>query len=266
MKKTRKTRINYGLLAIIVFLAAFVLPQLLSALVYLVSDAMGNPYTFFDTRQNELYVAAAELEIAIMGLIYRKMKHKRPPVVRLPLWKEGALTLLFAGGMSGLSMAWLILCEEVLVKFPIIKQSIDGFTQNMDNIEQGSYFWLFVAVVIVGPFVEELVFRGVLFNALEGAFQKTAVAIVLSGIAFGVWHGNIIQGVYTACMGLLLGYIYSKTRNLRLVTGIHMVNNLISTLPPALYGSTFEYGLNLLCLLLILPAFLLLRRPFRQRA
>lgn len=84
-----------------------------------------------------------------------------------------------------------------------------------------------VAIFLVG-LVEELVFRGVIFNLLLNSFPKTRKgitgAIVLGGVLFGLMHfvnilsgvkftSALIQVISAALMGILFCTIYASTRN-----------------------------------------------------
>lgn len=82
------------------------------------------------------------------------------------------------------------------------------------------------AVGIVGPVVEEAVFR----EALLGGMLRRGVlprrAILISALLFGLIHFNPAQ-VPAACgIGALLGIIYWKTNNIVLTSLLHMANNL----------------------------------------
>lgn len=72
---------------------------------------------------------------------------------------------------------------------------------------------------VVSPLAEEIVFRGVIYNRLRhGALERgatgqgQAAAIVVSGLLFGVYHGNLVQGIYGCCMGILMAYLYEETQ------------------------------------------------------
>nr|MBQ8252573.1 HAD hydrolase-like protein [Lachnospiraceae bacterium] len=69
---------------------------------------------------------------------------------------------------------------------------------------------LLVGLVIYGvltPFTEELLFRGVIYNRIRKYFP-VPLAIALSAVIFGCYHGNLIQMVYAIVMGLALSLLY----------------------------------------------------------
>ena len=90
--------------------------------------------------------------------------------------------------------------------------------------------WGYVAVGILAPFAEEIVFRGAILRTLLGIMSKKNhwVAIMISAAIFGAVHGNQAQFINALLMGLLLGWMYYRTGSL--VPGIllHWVNNTMA--------------------------------------
>ena len=90
--------------------------------------------------------------------------------------------------------------------------------------------WGYVAIGILAPLAEEIVFRGAVLRTLLGMVNKKNhwVAIMISAAFFGVVHGNVAQFVNALLMGLLLGWMYYRTKSL--VPGIlmHWVNNTMA--------------------------------------
>ncbi len=98
---------------------------------------------------------------------------------------------------------------------------------------------LIFAAVIFAPIVEEIVFRGCLYEILEKD-KHPLFPILISGAIFasihvfaGLMGGNLLELVYFIqyfALGSLLGYFYYRTKNLPFCIAIHMLNNLISVL------------------------------------
>ena len=90
--------------------------------------------------------------------------------------------------------------------------------------------WGYVAVGILAPLAEEIVFRGAILRTLLDMMSKKNhwVAIMISAAIFGVVHGNMAQFVNALLMGLILGWMYYRTKSL--VPGIllHWVNNTVA--------------------------------------
>ena len=125
-----------------------------------------------------------------------------------------------------------------------------------------------LAIAIVGPIVEEIMFRGLIYRSLEKAIETPWIPIVISGVMFGAWHGSFIQGVYTAILGMILAYYYKKTRSLFLVIMVHIINNFLSTLPPA-WDTDFSYslilGISYLCMGPMIAIFVYIHRKSKKQ-
>lgn len=57
--------------------------------------------------------------------------------------------------------------------------------------------------VIISPAVEELLFRTVIFGRMKRCFPY-AIAVIVSGLFFGLYHRNLVQGIYGTMMGILM--------------------------------------------------------------
>ena len=90
--------------------------------------------------------------------------------------------------------------------------------------------WGYVAVGILAPLAEEVVFRGAILRTLLGIMSKKNhwVAIMISAAIFGIVHANLAQFINALLMGLILGWMYYRTGSL--VPGIllHWVNNTMA--------------------------------------
>ncbi|MBQ6595151.1 MAG: CPBP family intramembrane metalloprotease [Clostridia bacterium] len=88
-------------------------------------------------------------------------------------------------------------------------------------------------MVLMGPLLEELLFRKTLIDRTLPYGEKAAV--VFSALCFGLFHMNVYQFFYAFGLGLLLGYIYVRTGRLRYTILIHMLINLMgAVVAPAL--------------------------------
>ncbi|EHO45888.1 CPBP family intramembrane glutamic endopeptidase [Lentilactobacillus kisonensis] len=84
--------------------------------------------------------------------------------------------------------------------------------------------------VFCSPILEELVFRGFLIGAFFNASSFWG-PIVVSAVLFAIPHMetiNIISFLTYAILGGVLGYLFVKTRNIKVSIGLHFLNNLIA--------------------------------------
>ena len=92
-------------------------------------------------------------------------------------------------------------------------------------------FWALVLLLaLVGPFMEELLFRKVLIDRMRGYGEK--LAVVTSALMFGLMHGNLVQSVYAFLVGLLFGYVYLRTGRIWGSYGLHFFMNFLTGVLP----------------------------------
>lgn len=105
-----------------------------------------------------------------------------------------------------------------------------NLSTNMGRIEDPFRFGMaFIAIVLLAPIVEELIFRGVLFNMLSKR-HSIFFSLLVSGLFFGILH--FATFFPAAILGFVLGFIYHRTGNIRLSIAAHMFNNLVSFTMP----------------------------------
>ena len=83
-----------------------------------------------------------------------------------------------------------------------------------------------VFVGIIGPIVEEYIFRKQIINHTRMFGEKRAV--IFSAFVFALFHGNLSQMFYAFTLGLVFGYIYIKTDDIKYSAGLHMLVNIVS--------------------------------------
>ena len=132
-------------------------------------------------------------------------------------------------------------------------ESMEGFEELMALMFGQSPVWLILlAVGIVAPIAEELLFRGLIFHLLN-RHLNIKVALILQGVLFGLFHMNLVQGVYASVLGVVLGIAYILTGSLWVPIVIHIVNNSVAIfLPEAWMNEPVLYAF-LLSLMLLVP-------------
>lgn len=112
----------------------------------------------------------------------------------------------------------------------VLTQPFSGDSlNNANNLMANSNVIIRTLVVGIGaPVFEELIFRKVLIDRTIKYGEY--VSIVMSGIMFGLLHGNFSQFFFAALIGMLFGYIYIRTGRIRYTIFLHMAINLSSSL------------------------------------
>lgn len=84
-----------------------------------------------------------------------------------------------------------------------------------------------IVAVVLGPLMEEITFRKLLLDRMR-TIDKPA-AVFFSALAFGLFHGNVVQFFYAFGVGLLFGVIYIRTGKLWYSVALHMLVNFFGS-------------------------------------
>jgi len=101
----------------------------------------------------------------------------------------------------------------------------DFFREIFLELGSDQGLFMFLALVIAAPILEELIFRGIILDGLLRIYSPTK-AIVVSSLLFGVTHLNPWQFIGGALVGGFMGWVYFHTRSVLTTILIHAVFNL----------------------------------------
>ncbi len=128
------------------------------------------------------------------------------------------------GGL-GVSLA----CGGVLIVERLLANVILGLPLDLRPFVLAQFAWNVFFYFVLVAFVEELLFRGLIYRALEG-WRGTALAILGSSLGFAVWHvgwaGPLILAHFL--IGLFLGLIRWRAGSILGLIFIHGLDDLLS--------------------------------------
>lgn len=121
-----------------------------------------------------------------------------------------ALPITYAGNIIGIVLSALL---------------SSGQANNRILDMTGGSDWVvnIVAAVLLAPIVEEWLFRKQLIGRLRRFGELPA--ILVSALFFALFHLNLFQFFYAFGLGVLFGYVYTRTSKLRYTVGLHMLIN-----------------------------------------
>lgn len=130
--------------------------------------------------------------------------------------------------------------------------NIIPITNRYDEIKV--LFYTIIPTGIIGPILEEYIFRGIIFNKLK-AFKTTKAAIIITTIIFSIMHFELSQIMYTLIVGFYLTYIYFKTNNINFPIIAHITINTTTILLLPLILNTNIYIIFGILILILLSFF-----------
>lgn len=107
---------------------------------------------------------------------------------------------------------------------------------------------------ICGPILEELVFRGIVYNKLK-EFNKPMRSIILTSLIFGLIHTDLINAIYAFGVSFMFIYLYEKYKTLKAPILMHMSLNITIILMLNLINKNFiifNYYLLIVSILILI--------------
>ena len=172
------------------------------------------------------YTTSAGILVSLAG---RRGLHPRRVIGRRPSYPElaraavcGVLAALFAVAAAyilfwALSYLWPEIVESVLNGMDVLIVTPAGSLPAIPNLLR------FLELVLLAPFVEEYVFRGLLFQRW---WAKWGIgrAIIGSSLVFAVVHVDLVGAFFFSFVMIVL---YVNSRSLLLPFAAHAINNLL---------------------------------------
>lgn len=210
MKKFRKT-----IYALVIFLVT----QLIGGLFIMVgSQWLKLP---FSTAVGLSLIIANSLAVALLfALRMVRLKTFSPLRVR---WSW--LPLLIVAALVGI-FSMNLLCEQLNLP--------DMMAEQFKSLAHNP--WGILAMVVVAPITEELLFREAIISSLLRHNLHRWQAVLISSLAFGIVHFNPVQVVFAFFIGIILGTIFVKTGRALVTSIIHIINNALVAIEMRLFA------------------------------
>ncbi len=144
---------------------------------------------------------------------------------------------------------------------PLFSQLFEAYAENMGELVSGSNVAVLLLLILVAPVAEELVFRGVILHKTSKVIPFLG-ANILQALLFGIYHMNIIQGIYAAFMGLLLGAVYHKYKTIFAPILLHMIINTCALLVMLFPEQVLGYVIMVVAGGIMIITTLLVIKPF----
>jgi len=162
------------------------------------------------------------------------------PIFLLIIWKMKKMPLERSGMKASEFFSLFLIAQLAMWVGNIIGNSFNSFFANIKGDAVTDHtgeligampVWLtLLIVVVVGPIIEELMFRKLMIDRLSR--YGNTVAIIVSSVSFGLFHGNLYQFFYAALIGVILGFMYAKTRNVLYPIAMHILVNFFGSVVP----------------------------------
>ena len=177
----------------------------------------------FSSSTGIMVFLAAFITITALAIFFAIRKEKMSEKINL---KKTDKKNVLAGAGIGVAMYFVII--GVLSCLPISDGALTSYGEASKGLMNQSVILAILGNIIAAPILEEIIFRGLIFDRLKKA-MPVALAVIISSVMFGLAHGQIIWICYATFVGIVLAVIYHKTGSILPSIAAHMLLNGTST-------------------------------------
>ena len=221
-----------------------------NAIAFIISAAMGvllavqgyNETEISDMIYGKMLIMlgiANTLSVPLFYLFFR-MDEKRRQASQRGLLKKNRFNV---GSFIAICLFTLGASQLVNVFVSVLNIPSDVYDELNETVFTSmSLPWQIIIIAIVTPVAEEMLFRGLIYRRLR-EYRNAWISSIVCGALFGVYHGNLLQGVYTALLGFVICVIYEHYGTIWAPIIAHFANNLASTLESYFWGDGTDFAM-----------------------
>lgn len=233
-----KLRVSCCIKVLLIF-GGIILMQLFSSFIYVFSSIFikvfsGASYASvlnsisqkeFASTKSLMWISAisAFLSMAWCLVLYLRSSWRIKGMDYRKVFSFADIAAIAATGLGGCVTLTVFL--SLLIN--IFPSPFDNYNEIMSNFDSSGGLLTFAYVLVIGPASEEIIFRGAIFDRLHLAFPFWT-ANALQAFLFGVYHMNIVQGIYAFLLGMVLGMVLYSTGSILCPIAVHIIFNSTS--------------------------------------
>lgn len=190
-------------------------------------------YDFYTENFATIYIVLNSINVCVIGTTVLALALRKLPVTKIekrPM-KIGQLLLLIMM-MYGLTQVGSLMGMPIHLVLTTIgsltADSEDAAAELSNNLvfSSGTVIRI-ISIGILPAIFEELLFRKFLIDRTirHGEF----ISCAMSGIMFGLWHGNFQQFFFAFFIGVLFAFVYIRTGNIIYTMIMHASMNLVTS-------------------------------------
>ncbi|MCX7904695.1 MAG: CPBP family intramembrane metalloprotease [Caloramator sp.] len=200
---------------------------------------------------SKMYIPVFLAAITSLIIYYFIYKSKSKNLIKTCNFSKVGFKALALTLISGISFALIVrFILYLMSKNPAFTEILKNYGQHMKLIVNYEILNILVMALIV-PITEEILFRGMILNELLDNVSL-APAVIIQALLFGLYHMNLVQGLYAFIMGLILGILYCRFKTIWVPIIFHAAVNAIGIINTDFFQSTWTVIIAILTLVISL--------------
>lgn len=198
--------------------------------IYCVVTVPGQTTMFYTIWANAMLTEWTLPLIGAVGLAMTVVGHRMYQRDKI-LSDRREMDRLSAGNLAVLAVLGMLSSfglNGVLTLIPVM-EFFPGYDSLASTIFSSNLFLQIGVTVLIVPVMEEILFRGIIFHRLKHLADMKVAALVVS-LMFGVYHGNMVQGIYAFLFSLILVAAMEQYQTVFAPICVHVSGNLLSVI------------------------------------
>nr|WP_315103816.1 type II CAAX endopeptidase family protein [uncultured Catonella sp.] len=223
--------IGWGFFA---FVSATVVTQQVSAITIHLLNKTGAVFSGMITYLISflpLYLIAFPIMLLIIKKLPKDNAEKKDiNILTLIKYFCMCITIMYVGNIIGTWLSSFI--SEIFGKTS--NNNLAELIMNTDMLSTAIF------VVILGPIMEEIIFRKILIDRTVKFGERNAM--FLSALMFGLFHMNLFQFFYAFGIGIIFAYMYIRSRRIEYSIIFHIIINFLGSIVAVQIAGSFGEG------------------------
>lgn len=236
----RKLRISCCIKVLLIF-GGIILIQMVSSMAFMAA------YTFLKIFQGASYndiiqsintdslmwisIISATLSMIWCLVLYLRSSWRIKGMDYKEVFSLKNIAGIFAAGAGG-CISISVLLSMIMALFP---NAFDNYNRLMENLDSDGGALTIIYVTLIGPVSEELIFRGAIFDRMHLAFPFWTANAIQAAL-FGIYHMNLVQGIYAFLLGMVLGMVVYSTGSILCSIATHIIFNSTTYIMQYVFG------------------------------
>lgn len=156
----------------------------------------------------------------------------------------------------------------------LFPEKMSGYGKLMSGLTDTASVVMMIYVIFAGPVSEEIIFRGAMLKRLDHVYDFLAADIIQAAL-FGIYHMNLVQGIYSFLLGIILGAVWKNTGTVLMTIITHILFNTCSFTLSGIESEIQKAGIHMssgvfltlvfvLGIVLLVPGLLLLKNTVKH--
>lgn len=173
------------------------------------------------------YLIYGGLCVTVFAIWYAKAFVKKNP--RLKLNQIFGVRSVLAAICTGIGLVFTVDALITILCY-VAPALIESYRKMVETSGIGNNVILTIVYgIVLGPILEELCLRGLVFGYLEKSGIRPGLIILITGLVFGCMHIIPVQVAYATLLGLFLGFLRYKYRSILIPLIAHFAFNIMGT-------------------------------------